>query len=339
MRPRLATAVFVVRRVLAAPLDLALLALAVLAYRARGATPDFGYQAMIRLHCLTRGRANDLWHAWIRRRSPAARAPRSAGKFDDPDFAANLREKGYHVFAARLDPSECAALREGLSRRVATTKPGNLRLAYDAAAPRDAGYYYDEADILDLPAAQALLADGGFATLAARHLGVAPVLSIVMAWWTVARPPSDASRRALAQLFHFDMDRPKWIKFFVYLTDVGPEGGPHALIVGSHRAGDPPYALLRHQYARLPDAEVAAHYPAERIQEIIGPAGTVFAADTRAFHRGRPPTRGDRLVLEFEFCDSLFGAAFDRPRLDPARQARLLGHRAAEPRLYSRFRA
>jgi hypothetical protein len=70
-----------------------------------------------------------------------------------------------------------------------------------------------------------------------------------------------------------------------------------------------PAALCRDE--RISDAEIARHYRAQDIVEIDGQAGTVFAADTRGFHKGTFPKSGDRLVIQIEYANSLFGAPFN----------------------------
>jgi hypothetical protein len=72
--------------------------------------------------------------------------------------------------------------------------------------------------------------------------------------------------------------------------------------------------------------------------EFHGPRGTIIAEDTRGFHKGKPIEGGDRLVLEFDFCDSLFGGGYDQP-LIPANclfaLKRAVNH---YPGIYRKFR-
>ena len=104
-------------------------------------------------------------------------------------------------------------------------------------------------------------------------------------------------------MYHWDMDRLFFLKFFFYLTDVTPETGPHVFVAGSH--GSKPPALR--QDRRYEDNEVTPHYAAEAIRTICGPRGTIFAADTRALHKGQPVVLGERLALQVEFAISKFG--------------------------------
>jgi ectoine hydroxylase-related dioxygenase (phytanoyl-CoA dioxygenase family) len=147
------------------------------------------------------------------------------------------------------------------------------------------------------------------------------VLDTVNMWWTTAfgtRPDSSA-----AQLWHFDMDRLRWIKFFVYLTDVTLESGPHCFVAGSHRTGGIPQDLRDLGYARITDDVVDRHYPREAIKEFVAPRGSILAEDTRGLHKGKPAIKGDRLMLEFEFSNSLFGG-------NPVHAARLTEFRDAQ---------
>jgi hypothetical protein len=123
--------------------------------------------------------------------------------------------------------------------------------------------------------------------------------------WSTAFLAGKASSAA-AQHYHFDMDRVKFLEFFFYLTDVTSESGPHCSVAGSHRRK--PRVLLRD--ARIDDEEIRRHYPNDRIVEITGSRRTIVAADTRGFHKGKPLTQGDRLILEFELVTSLFGADY-----------------------------
>jgi ectoine hydroxylase-related dioxygenase (phytanoyl-CoA dioxygenase family) len=139
-------------------------------------------------------------------------------------------------------------------------------------------------------------------------------------WWhTNFRKGPD---KHAAEWFHFDMDRVKWLKVFIYLTDVGADDGPHTYIAGSHRTGAMPRHLLKKGYARLTDDEVLDHFGRDALVEFCAPRGTVILEDTRGLHKGRHVTGSPRLVLQLQFSNSLFGATNAKVRLgalhDPA---------------------
>lgn len=110
------------------------------------------------------------------------------------------------------------------------------------------------------------------------------------------------------QLYHFDLDRPHFLKFFVYLSDVDDENGPHHFVRGSHK--DPRRGALADR--RFQDEEVAKAYDLTRDEVIFrAPRGTIFAEDTRGLHKGAPLRSGERLVFQLEYASTLFGAPFE----------------------------
>lgn len=150
-------------------------------------------------------------------------------------------------------------------------------------------------------------------------------------WWStpaLKEPSSEA-----AQLYHFDMDRIKFLKFFIYLTDVTPSTGPHCFVAGSHRRK--PAALLRD--GRFQDHELERHYAPERFVEITGPKGTVLAADTRGFHKGKPLETGSRLIFQVEFAVNMFGASRRLIEINEAFTSKFIDLTHRYPYVYSNF--
>ena len=52
-------------------------------------------------------------------------------------------------------------------------------------------------------------------------------------WWSSKSNFNDPKS---AQEFHFDLDSIKWLKFFIYLTDVEANTGPHIYVKGTHNS-------------------------------------------------------------------------------------------------------
>ena len=154
------------------------------------------------------------------------------------------------------------------------------------------------------PAVKALTTDGKLLELATKYLRCEPVLQTTILWWSFAGESSDAEKSSAAQLFHYDVDDYRFLKFFFYLTDIDEDAGPHVVVRGTHRR-----KKVRHQLRmrRHEDAEIVRHYTAEKIQPMLGPVGSGFAEDTCAFHKGAPPRTKDRLVLQLEFATRDYG--------------------------------
>jgi len=181
---------------------------------------------------------------------------------------------------------------------------GQTRAVFDPVEPLASGYQFDEAQILEKPVFQRFMGDPLLLAISQAYLGVEPRLAYLALWWSAVferNPTSD-----MAQLFHADLAHIKWLKFFVYLTDVSEGTGPHSFVRGSHKPDVEGWELRRRGLVRLSDEDIYRAYAGDRIVDLVGPRGTVFIADTRGFHKGHLPRTGHRLVLQVYHVNSLF---------------------------------
>ena len=146
-----------------------------------------------------------------------------------------------------------------------------------------------------------MIADQSILAVSQSFLKSKPVLDLVSMWWSTAISKEASSE--VAQLFHWDMERIKFLKFFFYLTDVDHDTGPHCFVKGSNNG----FPISVRRDGRISDEEISKAYPSENIVEITGKKGTILAVDTSGFHKGKNLKHGDRLLLQFEFSNSLFG--------------------------------
>lgn len=162
------------------------------------------------------------------------------------------------------------------------------------------------------PAIEQLTHDPLVLSIAADYLGTDPVLVSSQLWWSFVTESSLQARRKAAQLFHYDLDDYRFIKFFFYLTDVDSLSGAHACIQGTHRR-----KKLIHEWhkKRFKDADIVDTYGIEKLVTIRGNAGFGFVEDTLCFHKGMPPVRADRLMLQLEFATCDYQMQHDR--VDP----------------------
>ncbi len=201
------------------------------------------------------------------------------------------------------------------------TSDGPPRSAFDPDAIRAVRYDLAEADVIEAAAAQRLLADESLLAVAQQYLEAAPVQDMVAMWWSAAAEGQPSS--AAAQLYHFDLDRLRFLKVFVYLSDVDGTTGPHSYVRGSHQYGPKAFRLDQ----RYTDAMVEAEFGDAPVT-IAGPRGTVFLADTRGLHKGQSLETGSRLVFQMEYTTSLFGQAVQRLHVDnPTPEFKAIVHR------------
>ena len=166
-------------------------------------------------------------------------------------------------------------------------------------------YSYSEKDLLSEECVLKTITDPVFLEIAKKYLNTNPVLTSVNMWWStnyLKKADSEA-----AQMFHFDLDRIKWLKFFIYLTDVNINSGPHVYVSGTHKPFSKPYKFMLRGYKRILDEEINNSYEQSRIKTICGDKGTIIIGDTSCYHKGLPPLNENRLIFEFELSNSLFG--------------------------------
>lgn len=312
----------------------------VIVFRRSGRTPWLAYWAMRRLYCITRGRSN---RRLVRLLAvpPEAAAPPVTGLLStmtesERDAVVDaLRRDGFVVLGRRLTDAQIESLTEFARSTPARLMPapaeGSAVDRFDEARPRAIKYDLPEPRLVEHPVVQELLADKSLRDLARRYLGYEPINDLVAMWWSTAHSSQPSSE--VAQLYHFDMDRPQFLKLFFYLTDVTSDTGPHCYIRASHR--ERPAALWRD--GRHTDGEVLALYGPGREVEITAPRGTLIAVDTSGFHKGKPLFRGHRLILQLEYTSALFGQQYTRIEVPASEFWR--AEIAASPVFMTRFSA
>lgn len=281
------------------------------AYKKEKQTPEAAYLSMRRLFSKTNGRFNNIAAALETAFMPKYKFdPQVTGilgtlsQDEIKQVSQAIRENGFYIFPRPLEQEKVDEL-----IRFARTTPAVPRIAgnrtpvvYSSEQPVSPVYDFTAQSLFEAPVIQSLLTDPTALAVAQEYLGPRPMLDLVTMWWsTAARRNTDLS--GAAQLYHFDMDRIKFLKFFIYLSDVDTHNGPHCYVKKSHRVKPKPVR----RDGRIPDEELMANYPAADFEEITGKAGTILAVDTSGFHKGKPLEKGERLLFQMEFATSMFG--------------------------------
>jgi len=320
----------------------------VLDYYWRGDVTLEARGSLLKLHCGTNGRFTDRLATLLRTLRPPRR-PRPVSSYlgdfsaaEQKAIAGRIARDGFFLFERRL-PSELCDEIVAFAQRTPCTVEGRGRapqdrVLFDPTAPISKTYRVVEEEIIADRAVQRLMADPGMLAIAENYLRAHPMLSMMNLWWSATfgeKPGAEA-----AQEFHFDFDPPPiWLLFFVYLTDVGPENGPHVFARGSHLANMPAAGpLLTRGYVRIPDEDVAAAFGRENIVELYGKRGTVLAVDTRGFHKGKMLTAGHRLMAQLTYSFPPYSGAHARrvklpEDIDPALASAI----RVSPRVYERY--
>jgi hypothetical protein len=307
----------------------------------RKRTPVPAADSMRRLYVATDGRINDAGGRVSGLLHPPVSLEEATGVLghisahEVDGIARDIQRDGYYVFDTKLDGAACERIVEFARRAPATLIPapqgGPQEAVYDPESPLATRYDLAEQRILESPDLQELATDETLVAVAQAYLGCRPVNDLVAMWWSTPFGGSPSS--AAAQLFHFDMDRLKFVKFFVYLTDVGAQQGPHVYVARSHARKPKPVR----RDGRISDEEITGVYGREAIVEITGPRGTILAVDTRGFHKGKAPETSDRLLFQVEYANSLFGVPYNRIPVKGNWSERALEQLRRYPAIFERF--
>lgn len=126
--------------------------------------------------------------------------------------------------------------------------------------------------------------------IAAAYLGCQPTLSSLGIRWSL---PGAAEPEG-TQRFHRDLEDFRFLRLFVYLTDVDAGAGPHRYVAKSHLSAG-------HLLSRFQNRADQERYGGDNIHTIVGGRGTAFVADTYGIHCGMVPTETPRLVLQAQY--------------------------------------
>jgi len=237
----------------------------------------------------------------------------------DAEFVARtsreLGQQGYSLIADFVTPEDCDAIitflgRESLAFREDLS--GTIHHGYSQAnvdrASSNVTRIIDQSALLACPAIAKLAFDPNLVAVAQQFLGAPPVHTQTNCWWSKHHSDDLEHIKAAAQQFHQDRDYIRFLKVFIYLTDVDEDGGPHEFIAGSNADYAQVSKNRLRSSKRLSDEYLESVYPKDRFRKFTATRGSIILEDTSGFHKGNPIVSGHRLMLQLEYVSSLFGA-------------------------------
>lgn len=156
-------------------------------------------------------------------------------------------------------------------------------------------------------AVKQLIHDPTLLAIAAKFLGAKPICIGSELLWSFPAPSTLKEQTNQAQVFHYDLDDYRSIKFFFYINAVDVSGGPHVCISGTHRHKTLLHQLLGQRCAAIPDQKLIAQYGTENVITFCGDAGFGFAEDPCCFHKASPPAENVRLLLQVQYSINHYG--------------------------------
>ena len=303
---------------------------------------NISYQYMIRLFAITGGYSNTLINNFLKEEKNI--------DFDDVkpfsdnlDIDRSIKElnlNGYNINENFLEDEKIENILNRLKnlngRYSGDTVKDNDLYKFDFIKNKiSTRFTYESNDLLEIPELQKLLLSDDILKTAKLYLKSLPIIDIVAAWWTF---PTEKSDNYSAQFWHFDMDRPKWLKVFIYLNDIDLDNGPHCFISKSHLNNGINYNIRKYGYSRIQNNLIEKYYSNNDIKYITGKKGSLLLEDTRGLHKGLRVKKNSRILLQFQYSTSLFGGESEK-LLFPKNQTELFKKmRAKNPLMFQAFK-
>ncbi len=249
---------------------------------------DVRYVALLLQRRIRSPKLREKIAAVIARQKPAKQHEALA----DPLYVKPLETAGISHLGPLLTPSQLKEVKDYLSAFPVHDpyQPGGAPfMPIDGNRPPNThvGYYAPET-ILQAPHLLGLANAPFILSIVEAFLGCRPTIGYLASWWSFAADgPAQAAER-----FHRDVDDWRFVKLFIYLTDVDDVTGPHIYV--QHSANDARLTKIR----RYTDPEVSDAFGESCILRIKGAAGSAFLENTFGLHKGEPVSAGHRLIFQ-----------------------------------------
>jgi hypothetical protein len=243
--------------------------------------------------------------------------PPIAPREDDATFESDiqqLRSQGFCRLGSRLTEKQISDTRRSIKDRPLTDQwdvvPGQFQL--EAIPNTVNAAIYDRATATTACHLAELANHPDILARVSAYLGAPPTIQHYELWWSFA----NREQARGPQLFHVDRACYKFVKLFIYLTDVDEDAGPHVYIPGSAsrafvdervqameqmKPGLGEIAKRMLADVRTSDRDMETLFGAGHIETITGRAGDAFLVDTSGYHKGLLPDKHNRLVFQALF--------------------------------------
>ena len=272
---------------------------------------------MIKLYSLTGGLSNDLVSFFVKKKKQNKNIENQYILDEKKDnlLLNDLKENGYVLVKDFINTSQVDEILNEFSKIKGVYYQDEVsnKKFYNTNSPEQIKFEYLEEDILNSSILKKIIFKKKLLQFSRDYLNAEPVLDIIAMWWSSY---SEAADKKAAQWWHFDMDRPKWIKFFIYLTDCNQQNGPHCIIKRTHKNFSVPWKIRKNGYSRISDDIINKNFLESDITEIIAKKGTLLIEDSRALHKGKKLEKGNRLMFQLQFSNSLFGGNYKKFTID-----------------------
>lgn len=303
--------------ILISPLDLISLILGICVYKITNKTPYLSYKSMHRLFYIFGGIVTQFTNVLTKSNKKKIIINESK-KIDQ--IVKNINEDGLFVKENFLTPHEIEEIKKILLnyeftlRQMDDEKKNIKNMIYkqkfDPNNLKAVMYQVDPNFLINQKVIQQILLKNEIIDLGLKYFKSQPLLDHVsLSISTNFKKEADGEA---AQLYHFDLDKPKWLKFLTYVNDVGIDNGPHCFIKKTHKNNAIPFSLRSKGYVRINDQNNSIKNLMDNEVKITGKAGTSIIEDTKGLHKGLVVKKGYRILLNIQINSSMFGAPYKK---------------------------
>ena len=242
-----------------------------------------------------------------------------------------LKEKGYVVFENFFDEKVVKKINDEikLSSHKSKTSP-DIKIKNDLIDKSKSdkfysGVFYSYLTDIELDKKSEILKNlvlnKKIKSIVGNYFGSTPFLVGITSFITNPKPLNDFNDKDIhfsAQMFHCDYSHLKFLKVFLFLSDVEIEDqGAHVFVEGSHKPLRP-YPQERNYFhnaglrkksnnkfwGNIKKEWIDKNFKKEDVKKFCYPKGSVLIEDTSGYHRGSPCLDGQRKVLQLYFAIS-----------------------------------
>lgn len=204
----------------------------------------------------------------------------------------DLSRFGYAPLGAMFDRRQLDEIHAYLKDKLLISRTDDsVRFRLEAAPEGVTIADYLRADILACPHVLELANRPELLQLAQSYIGCKPTISAVLLRWSF---PCDKPGAGV-QAFHRDADDWRFVKLFIYLSDVDRGAGPHVYVRGSQHTDG------KVRQKPMSDDSVERRFGPDMMTVVTGAAGFGFLADTFGVHKGMVPRERPRLMLQIQY--------------------------------------
>tara|TARA_Y100000389_G_C17434750_1_gene504799 strand:+ start:54 stop:1076 length:1023 start_codon:yes stop_codon:yes gene_type:complete len=300
------------------PIDLLLLIYGIVIYKKFKTNPYFSYKAMLRLFYIYGGFITKLVHRLTNEKKKKVLLNENFDKIEK--INKNLTNKGFYQYQNFITQKQIQTINNLIENYEFNLRPTDQDLKnskhtikkkfFNSKNPEAVLYEVDTDFLIQQPVIHEILLNNNIYQVAKKYFDSEPFLdhvslSISSDYNKMTEPDSKA-----AQLYHFDLDRPKWLKFLIYLNDVDEKNGPHCYVEGTHKINGIPFNIRSRGYKRIED------YKIQRLNldqhTFHGKAGSAIIEDTIGLHKGSVVKSGYRILLNIQVNSSMFGIPYKK---------------------------